>query len=123
MKYVILIHHNPESRAVWDSFTPEQQQDGYAAYATLTDELEANGELILAEALADPGLAVRVHRVDDAVNATDGPYAEAKEFLAGFFLLDVASRERAIEIAGRIPEADLGQIEVRPIMDLSAIEA
>ena len=54
--------------------------------------------------------------------AGDGPYVETKEHLAGFYLVDVDSRERAIEIAGRIPEAAIGGVEVRPILTYSALE-
>ena len=122
MKYVILIYHNPESRQVWESFSPEQRAAGLHAYAVLNDELAAAGELIATEALADPSMAKHVVRRDDGVVATDGPFAEAKEQLAGFFLVDCANEERAIEIAGQIPEADLGMIEVRPVMVYSGAE-
>jgi hypothetical protein len=54
--------------------------------------------------------------------ASDGPFAEVKEQLAGFFLIDVESSERAIEIAGRIPEAGLGLVEVRPIMHYAGLD-
>jgi hypothetical protein len=122
MQYVILIHHNPATRQVWLDFSPEQQQEGMAAYQVLVDELTASGELVVTQALGEPETASRVGVTDGRTVATDGPYAEGKEFLAGFFLVDVETRERAIEIAGRIPEAGLGQIEVRPVMDLSAFE-
>jgi hypothetical protein len=59
--------------------------------------------------------------VDGQIMTTDGPYAEAKEFLAGFYLLDCDSMERAIEHAAKLPEAAFGLVEVRPVMDLSSI--
>jgi hypothetical protein len=55
---------------------------------------------------------------DGQVVTSDGPYAESKELLAGFFLLDCESLDRAVEIAARLPEAELGLIEVRPVRDL-----
>jgi hypothetical protein len=55
---------------------------------------------------------------DGRTIATDGPYAEAKELLAGFYLVDCESEERAIELAGRIPEAELDVVEVRPVLEL-----
>jgi hypothetical protein len=55
---------------------------------------------------------------NDQVVTSDGPYAESKELLAGFFLLDCESLDRAVEIAARLPEAELGLIEVRPVRDL-----
>jgi hypothetical protein len=57
---------------------------------------------------------------DGRTITTDGPFAELKEHLAGFYLLDCESIERAVEIAARIPEAALGLVEVRPVMDISA---
>jgi hypothetical protein len=116
VKYLILIHSNPASRAIWESFSDEQRAEGFAYYAALNDDLVASGELIASEALADPSLGTRLPMRDDRA-APDGPFAEAKEHLAGFFLIDCESRERALEIAARVPEADLGLVEVRPILN------
>ena len=122
VKYLILIYHNPESRRIWASFSESEQAAGLAEYAALNEDLAASGELIASEALADPSLARHVRRDGDQAIAIDGPFAEAKEQLAGFYLVDCANDERAIEIAGRIPEADLGMIEVRPTMVYTAAE-
>ena len=54
--------------------------------------------------------------------ATDGPFPEAKELLAGFYLLECENIDRAVEIAGRVPEAEMGLVEVRPVMDLGGTE-
>ena len=59
---------------------------------------------------------------DGRTLTTDGPFAEAKEVLAGFFLVECESIDRAIEHAARVPEAALGLVEVRPVMDLSGFE-
>ena len=122
MKYLILIYHNPESRRIWESFSKSEQAAGLAEYAKLNEELAASGELVAAEALADPSMARHVRVEDGRTIASDGPFAEAKEQLAGFYLVDCADDERAIEIAGRIPEADMGMIEVRPTMVYTAGE-
>ena len=123
MKYMILIHSNPQSREIWDSFGPEERADGLAAYEALVDDLVRTGELVVTEALADPSLTRRVAvGPDGRVSTTDGPFAEAKELLAGFFLVECASQDRAVEIAARIPEAPLGLVEVRPVMQLSDAE-
>ena len=116
MKYLILIYHNPESRQLWESFSEAERADGLAAYAALTEQLAASGELIVSEALADPSLTVHVAVRDGQTIATDGPFAEVKEQLAGFFLVECESVERAVEIGASIPEASLALIEVRPIM-------
>ena len=122
MKYVILIYNNPASRAIWESFTPEQRAAGLGQYAALNEDLAASGELIVSEALADPSVAKRVAVQQDQLIVTDGPFAEAKEQLAGFYLVECESVERALEHAGRIPEARLGLVEVRPVMDLKGFE-
>ena len=118
MKYLILIYSNPASREIWEGFSDDQRAEGFRYYGALNDELAAAGELIVTEALADPSLTTRVSVRDDQVVTSDGPYAESKELLAGFFLLDCESLDRAVEIAARLPEAELGLIEVRPVRDL-----
>lgn len=114
MKYVILIHSNPESRRIWASFSDAEKETGWKYYAALDAELAATGELIVSEALDDPATGKRVA----ATMPTDGPFAEVKEHLAGFYLLECESMERAMQIAQRIPEAELGLVEVRPVISL-----
>ena len=120
MKYLIQIYSNPESRAMWESFSAEQQAEGYAYYQGINDELAASGEFVASEALADNSLAKRVTKAEGGAVASDGPFAETKELLAGFYLVDVESEGRAVEIAGRFPEAEYGLIEVRPVLDMAA---
>ena len=120
MKYLIQIYSNPESRAMWESFTPEQQAEGYGFYQGISNELAASGELVADEALADISLAKRVTHTDSGTVASDGPFAETKELLAGFYLVDCDSEARAVEIAGRFPEAQYGLIEVRPVLDMAS---
>ncbi|WP_433274032.1 YciI family protein [Actinosynnema sp. CS-041913] len=118
MKYLILIYGNPESRAIWDGLPAEQRAAGLDAYAQLDDDLADTGELVVSEALADPSLTKRLVVRDGQAITTDGPFAEAKELLAGFYLVDCDTLERAVEIAWRIPEAPYGLVEVRPVMSL-----
>jgi hypothetical protein len=118
MKYVILIHHNAQARALWEGFGPEERAAGLDYYASINDELAESGELIVTEALADPSLAKIVTMDDGAVIVSDGPFVEAKEHLAGFYLIDCETEDRALAIAARIPEASLGLVEVRPVMGL-----
>jgi hypothetical protein len=122
VKYLILIYSNPASREIWDGFTDEQRAEGFRYYAALTEELAASGELIASEALADASLTKRVSVRDGQTFTSDGPFAEAKELLAGFFLLDCQSGERAVEVAARVPEAGLGLVEVRPVLSLGGME-
>ena len=121
MKYVILIYSNPASREVWESLSAGERGQGLQVYAQLNAELAASGELVACEALTYPAEGRRVEVRDGRAIASDGPDAEAKEHLAGFCLLDCAGLDRAFEIAGRIPEAPLGLVEVRPVLDLATL--
>jgi hypothetical protein len=121
MKYLILISGNPAGRAWFKSMPRAAVLEATRGYRQLNEDLAASGEKITSEALADPAEGRRVAVVDGQIMTTDGPYAEAKEFLAGFYLLDCDSMERAIEHAAKLPEAAFGLVEVRPVMDLSNI--
>jgi hypothetical protein len=116
VKYLVLIYSNPESRAIWDRMAQQDRATGLDAYAALNEELAASGELVVTEALADPAQTTRVTVREGQALTTDGPFAEAKELLAGFYLVDCETRERAVEIAARVPEAQLGLVEVRPVL-------
>jgi hypothetical protein len=119
VKYLILIYSNPESRAAWNGFSPAERAEGMRAHFQLNKDLTASGEMIVAEALVEPSQAKRVVVRDGQTMATDGPFAEVKEHLAGFYLIECESIDRAVERAGQLPEADLGLVEVRPVADLS----
>ena len=120
MKFLVLIYGNPESRAVWDAMTDEQKKEGMAGYAALHEALAVQGELIASESLDAPELTKQVLVRDGKPMTTDGPFAEVKEQLAGFYLLDCDSMDRAVEIVAQIPEAPFSVVEVRPVRDLSA---
>ncbi|MFI7067913.1 YciI family protein [Kribbella sp. NPDC050124] len=121
MKYLLLIHSNP---ITWGhpSFLhteegrklPKKARDALAKQLDdLLTGLDESGELITAVPL-EPPARTRVVRVREGIRATtDGPYSEAKEQLAGVFLIDVATAERAEEIAATIPEAQFVAVEVR----------
>lgn len=121
MKYLVMIYSNTASRAVWSGFSDAEKAAGLRTYATLVEELAATGELVVTEALADPSHARRPP-VAGAPLPGDGPFAEAKEHLAGFFLVDCASVERALEIAARIPEARHGLVQVLPTMTYDGMD-
>jgi hypothetical protein len=122
VKYVVLIYSNAGSRKLWEQFSEAERGAGLAYYAGINAELEASGELVASQALADHSTAKRVRVDEGRTFTTDGPFAEAKEHLAGIYLLDVASEERAVEIAAKLPEASLGLIEVRPARSLDVAE-
>ena len=117
MKYLILIYSNPVSREIWEGFSDDQRAEGFRWYAALGQELAASGELIVTEALADPSLTTRVSVRDGQVVTSDGPYAESKEHLFSFYLIDVADLDEAIKWANKCPAAPVGTIELRPIQE------
>jgi hypothetical protein len=121
MKYLVMIYSNPASRAAWSGFSDAEKSAGLREYAALVEELAGTGELVVTEALADPSHA---RRPSVAVSPLpgDGPFAEAKEQLAGFFLVECAGMERALEIAARIPEARHGLVQVRPTMTYDGMD-
>lgn len=120
MKYVILVLSNPHFGERWEGLTEQQREDFGRGHFALSDELRASEELLLSEGLADPALAKRVDTAGPRPVVSDGPFAEAKEHLAGFYLVDCDSEERALEIAARVPDAVWGLVEVRPVLDMSS---
>ncbi len=122
MKYVILIHSNPQP---WghptSDYLPEQQARsaeeraaGNDAFEAMLTDLQQAGELVYADALGDPTTS-RLYRWQGGMPAvTDGPYAETKEQLAGFFVIDVESRQRADEVA-QVFSGPGETIELRPV--------
>ena len=117
-----MIHHNEQSRAAWQAFSEAQRAEGIGAHAALLDDLAEAGELVISEALADPSQAKRVLVRDGGTTTADGPFAELKEHLAGFYLVDCESIHRAVEHAARIPEAAYGGVEVRPVLSRNGVE-
>jgi hypothetical protein len=83
------------------------------------EELQASGHLVLAEALEQVGSAITVRVRDGRFSATDGPFAETNEQLGGFVLIEARDLNEAVRIAGQIPGARVGSIEVRPVIDLT----
>lgn len=123
MKYVILIHSNPEPwghptqqfTAEGRALPAEQHAEMDRTFEALMAEITASGEFVTAEALADPASSTLFHWTPDRHVTTDGPYAETKEQLAGFFLIDCATRERAEQIASAFTQPG-GTVELRPAM-------
>lgn len=113
MKYLLMIYGN---QATWDSWSDEDVRSVLGAHERLQAELTASGELVGSAGLTTAG--ARSVRVTDGIPAvTDGPFTEAKEVLAGYYLVECDSVERATEIAARLPEARYDPVEVRRMMD------
>ncbi|WP_327070855.1 YciI family protein [Kitasatospora sp. NBC_01250] len=115
MKFLISLHINP---AVLAALTDEEKAAVGAGHGAFIEALKESGELITTQALVDPSQAAVVTVRNGQPVVTDGPFLEAKEYLGGFYLIDCEDKERAIELAARIPDSaieGLG-VEVRQVM-------
>jgi hypothetical protein len=113
VKYLVSIFLNPANLDALSETERDEITDGVGRFV---DYLRSTGELVSAQALGPPedSAVVRVRNGVPAV--TDGPFLESKEFLAGYYLVDVESRARALEIAGLVPDATVNAMEVRPVV-------
>jgi hypothetical protein len=116
VKYLILIYHNQQVREGWANLSDAERAEGQQAHVSVIEDLVESGEMVVSEALADPSRAKRVSVSEGRTTTTDGPFAEVKEYLAGFYLVECQSIDRAVEHAARIPEAAFGLVEVRPVL-------
>ncbi|MEV0009887.1 YciI family protein [Streptomyces sp. NPDC047973] len=115
MKFLLIMHIDP---AIMEALTEAERQEIMEGHGAFMKTLRESGEMISTEALADPSQSSVVRVRDGVPVVTDGPYLEAKEFLGGYYLVDVADRDRALELAAMIPDArfnGLG-IEVRQVI-------
>ncbi len=112
MQYLLLIYSEEDG---WGKLTPEQQQQGMAAYEAFSEALTKSGALKGSNRLAPTRAATTVRVRDGKQQVLDGPYADSKEQLGGFFLIDVPDLDSAISWAARCPGASHGIVEVRPL--------
>ncbi|GAB3423687.1 YciI family protein [Flindersiella endophytica] len=114
MKYMLLIYTNPENTEPPPSET--EQAEVFAEVDAIMAELMESGEWIGGEALADASQSKTIHVRGGVAAVTDGPFLETKEQFAGYCLFEVASLERALDIAARWPDARNQGVELRPLM-------
>ena len=119
MKYLLMIYMNDE---VFEALSEEERNAVFAGHDAFAPKIRESGELIGTAALTNPTQSKTVRVRDGVTSATDGPYIETKEYLAGYYAVDCDSMDRAIELAAMIPDAGLTAIEVRPVMDDSGLE-
>jgi hypothetical protein len=120
MKYLILIQSNERSLAAWDKMSDAERAEFGKDHFKLGPEMAEAGVHVASEGLADPSLARWVSVREGQTIASDGPFAEVKEHLAGFYLIDCESMDEAVAWAARVPDAAITQVEVRPVLDMSA---
>jgi hypothetical protein len=115
MRYLALIYLNESELA---AIPPQEASDLNARHLDLNDRLRASGNFLVAEALAPAQETKRVSKHNGKTHVVDGPFTEAKEVVAGFYLIEADTLEQATEIVSNIPSASLGTIEVRPCRQL-----
>jgi hypothetical protein len=116
MKYLCLIYEN---EANWATMTREEGDKVMQEYRAFTGDTKKSGHYVAGEALQPVASASTVRVRKGKLATTDGPFAETKEQLGGFYLIEAKDLNDAIQVASRIPAAKTGSIEVRPIMTFS----
>jgi hypothetical protein len=113
MQYLLLIYGEESG---WDKMTQAEQEKGMAAFRAYTEALKKAGVMVGSNRLQPISAATTVRaQADGKPQVLDGPYADTKEQLGGFYLIDVPNLDAAISWAARCPGANYGTIEVRPI--------
>ena len=117
-QYMLLIYGSPDSRP-----SPEEMANEMPRWSAYTEALQEAGIMRAGDALhpADSATTVRVR--DGETQVTDGPFAETKETLIGYYAIEVPDLDAALKYAARMPNISYGSVEVRPIVDFSAIPA
>ena len=117
MKYMLLIYHDEKN---WTGMSEAERQEIYSEYRQLIGELSSRGQYLAGDQLqlASNGSIVRVRGGKQMV--TDGPFAETREQIGGFFMIEARDLAQATSIAARIPSARTGVIEIRPVVEESA---
>jgi len=113
MQYLVLIYDNEQ---VWTTMTPEESAADLGAYMAYSEEMSKAGVIRGGEALKPTATATTVRVRGGKTLTTDGPFAETKEQLGGFYLIEVDNLEEALKWAAKCPTAKGGSIEVRPVM-------
>ena len=113
MKYLLLIYEN---EGAWASMPEAEQGQVFGEYMSYTQDIARSGNLLHGEALQPTATATSVRVKDGKTLTTDGPFAETREQLGGFYLVEASDADEAVALAARIPGAKTGTIEVRPIM-------
>lgn len=115
MKYMLLIYH--DERALSEA----ERVDCYAESTRLAEEIHARGQYLAANPLHPTSTATTVRVRNGKRLVTDGPFAETREQLGGYFLIDARDLDEAIAIAARIPMARKGTVEVRPVVEIAGL--
>jgi len=117
MKYLCLIY---DDEKVWSSMSSTESEALLGEYYAFTEETKKSGHYVSGEALQPVHTATTLRIRGGKLSTTDGPFAETKEQLGGYYLIEATDLNDALRVAARIPSARLGSIEVRPVMTFGA---
>lgn len=117
MKYMLLIYDDTK---VWEKFSETQRQQGMELYMKFTQEVKSGGHYVASNQLHPASMATCVRERDGKRLVTDGPYAETREQLGGYYQIEAKDLDEAIAIAARVPSARWGVVEVRPVVERPA---
>jgi len=113
MQYMCLIYDDEQ---VFHNLPDDERNQVYGDYGTFTESIRESGSYVAGDALQPTSTATTVRIRDGKTLVTDGPFAETKEQLGGYYLVEAADMDEALKIAERIPSARYGSIEVRPVV-------
>jgi hypothetical protein len=113
MQYLLLIYDEEKQ---WASMSASERASMHQQYMTFTQDLAKSGKMLGGNALEPTHTATTVRVRGGKTTTTDGPFAETKEALGGYYLVEAANLDEAIAIAAKIPSSRIGSIEIRPIM-------
>jgi hypothetical protein len=114
VKYMLLIHFDQEA---WGKLTLAERQEVYGEHVQLAEQLTASGQYLAGHPLHPPPATASVRIRDGKRLVTDGPFAETREQLGGYMLVEARDRDEAIAIAARVPGARMGTVEVRQVRE------
>jgi hypothetical protein len=117
MKYMLLIYDEEQA---WGKLSESEQQQIYKAYGQFGEEIKASRHYLAGSQLQPSSLATSVRVRNGKEMVTDGPFAETHEQLGGYYLIEAKDLDEATAIAARIPSAQMGTVEVRPIVEAGA---
>lgn len=117
MRYICLVYAEP---VAFERLSTDERRALNRDSLAYDKELERSGHYVHADALQSVTEAVTVRVRDKRISSTDGPFAETKEHLCGFILVEAADRDEAVRLAAGIPIARIGSVEVRPVYDIPA---
>jgi hypothetical protein len=117
MKYMLLIHGDEK---VWGALSEAERQQVMAEYRQFTEDIRASGHYKAGSQLQPTSSATSVRVRDGKRLVTDGPFAETREQLGGYYLVEASDLDEAIALAERLPSVRIGTIEIRPLAEMAA---